>query len=738
MSKQISRRDFIKIATGAAAATGMAPKVRRAVLEPFVEPPEEALPGRATWFASTCRQCPAGCGIVVRTINGRAKKIEGNPLHPLNQGKLCARGQAGLQVLYNPDRLKNAVRQTGGRGSRRFEPLYWPDAIELLTQKIASLGNPNRLALLAGLIPDHEYRLASMFLDAIGSPPPVIYDLLSALEGRAAASEMSKLVFGEPNLPIYDIAQADVIFSFGANLLETWMSPVAQNVAYGKMRQGVTAGRGFLAQFEPRLSSTAASADEWIPIRPGAEGFAALAIGRIIVEERLGHVGTHREHAVLYQNVDVREMAAASEIPVEDLRRLARAFANADHGVAIPGGYLAGQHNGLSSMVAVQALNLVIAQIGRQGGVFLSAPGQTAAFRQKPQVNSFEDLRMLTDRMQSGEIDLLLIHSTNPLFELPPSTGFTEAIQHVPYVVYFSPFIDETAVWADLVLPIHAYLESWGYQVPSPGADRPIISSQQPVVTPLYDTRSMADVLIQLAGNLGTSVTERIPWTDELSYLEETATELHGSSLGAYDSRTSAGFWALWRRYGGWWSEKEIPLEPVVTDMTRRPLQITDPQFEGDANEYPYHLYPYPSIALSDGRGANLPWLQETPDPMTTVQWGTWIELNPETARSLGVSDDDIVRVVSPLGVLEAPVVIFPGIRPDVVAIPVGRGHLDYGRFAKTASGSNPIELLASMADPETGSLAWGATRVRLERSGQTHKLARLESLAGEGRESLG
>src|SRR3989304_6441107 len=130
MTKKISRRDFLKIATGAAVATGFASKVRPVILEPYVRPPEETLPGKATWYASTCRQCPAGCGIVVRTINGRAKKIEGNPRHPLNRGKLCARGQAGLQVLYNPDRLKHAVRQTGGRGSRRFEPLYWEEALK--------------------------------------------------------------------------------------------------------------------------------------------------------------------------------------------------------------------------------------------------------------------------------------------------------------------------------------------------------------------------------------------------------------------------------------------------------------------------------------------------------------------------------------------------------------------------------------------------------------------------------
>src|SRR4030066_319033 len=145
MPKTLTRREFLKIAAGATAATGVVQAVRSMVIEPFVRPPEEALPGQATWYASTCRQCPAGCGIIVRTINGRAKKIEGNPLHPLNRGKLCARGQAGLQVLYNPDRLKNAVRQSGGRGSRQFEPVAWNEAIDLLKEKIVNLSRPERL-----------------------------------------------------------------------------------------------------------------------------------------------------------------------------------------------------------------------------------------------------------------------------------------------------------------------------------------------------------------------------------------------------------------------------------------------------------------------------------------------------------------------------------------------------------------------------------------------------------------
>jgi len=738
MHKTLTRREFLAIAAGATAATGLAPRIRNIVIEPFVRPPEELLPGQATWYASTCRQCPAGCGIIVRTIGGRAKKIEGNPLHPLNRGKLCARGQAGLQVLYNPDRLKNAVRQSGGRGSRRFEPLYWPDALDLLGDKIATISSAGRLAFFGGLMPSHTYRLAALLLEAIGAAPPILYDLQSALEGRSVASQLSRVFFGSPDLPVYDLSHSDVVFSFGANLLETWMSPVAQSFAYGAMRQGRRGSRGLLVQFEPRLSSTAASADEWIPVRPGSEGFVALAMGRIIVEERLGHVGSHRSQAVLYQNVDVREMSAASDLPVETLRRLARAFADADRAVAIPGGYLAGQRNGFSSMLAVQALNLVVAQVGRQGGVFLSNPEPAPGLKKIPPVNTFDEVMDLIRRMKAGEIDLLLIYGANPMYELPAAAGFADAIARVPFVVSFSSFIDETAVWADLILPDHTYLESWGYQVPSPGADRPVVSSQQPVVRPLYDTNPTGEVLLGLAARLGGKPAEALPWQDEASFLQETVVELLGSSLGAYDARTPAGFWALWRQHGGWWSEKPISREPELTDVAQKALPISDPLFEGDSQEYPLHLYPYSSITLTDGRGANLPWLQETPDPMTTVQWGMWVEINPNTASSLGIDDNDIVQVESPHGSLEAPAVIYAGIRPDTVAIPVGQGHHDYGRFAQAVTGSNPMALVAPVTDPDTGALSWGATRVRLKSTGRKQILARLESLDGKGRESLG
>jgi len=725
MPEKISRRQFLKIGAATGAATvvsGCTLNLQRTeYLETYLRPPEEGLPGEDLWYASTCRQCPAGCGIIVRVSEGRARKIEGNPLHPLNRGKLCARGHAGLQVLYNPDRVRNALRQTGGRGSRQFEPLYWEDALKLVVEHLQSAA-PSEIAFLGGLIPDHLYAIVRRFLGALGAPPPVLYDLHSALEGREVLQQVMNKFFGAPVLPIFDIARAEVIFSFGANFLETWQSPVAYSHAFGRMRGGQLGERGYLVQFEPRYSTTAASADEWVPVAPGTEGLVALAIGKIIVEEGLGHLASHREHEALYRDVNVGEIAETSGVPVEELARFARLFADVHHQIAIAGGTLSGYQDAIPAMAAAMALNVTVGHMGAHGSFYLTqSPGDGL---ERAQLSTFEDVQALIRRMQAGQVKVLFIHSTNPVFELPAAAGFLDALAQVPFVVSFSPFIDETAVQADLILPDHTYLEGWGYQVVSPGADRPVVSSQQPVVRPLYDTRATADVFLALAHELGGEVAKALPWRNEVEFLKAAVTTLR-------DVGTSAEtFWARWRQRGGWWPEGQEREIPEPGPAFQEPLPVPSPRFEGSATDYPFYLHLYPSIALSDGRGANQPWLQEMPDPMTTVSWNTWVEINPETAARLGLQNDDIVKITSPAGEIEAAVYIYPGIRPDVVAIPVGQGHTDYGRFAQ-GRGSNPVDLLVPVVDQETGALAWGATRVRITRTGRRHRLARLESNVG-------
>jgi anaerobic selenocysteine-containing dehydrogenase len=736
MSKELNRRTFLKIAAGASVATGLSAHARQVSLEPHVRPPEQELPGRATWYASTCRECPAGCGILVRVINGRPRKIEGNPNHPLNRGKLCARGQAGLQTLYDPDRLRSPVEQAAAPGNRYFSPLPWAEALERITARLGAQHDGSRIVFLTGQMPDHLYHLTSRFLEALGGGAPFIHDLHTTMEGRALSLQTTEEWLGVSEHPIYDLAQAEVIFSFGANFLETWMSPVAQAVDFGQMRQGQVGGRGHLVQFEPRLSSTGASADEWVPIKPGTEGYVALALGRIIVEENLGQVGLQRENAELYRNVDVAAMAEVSGISAMELDRLARVLASARRSISIPGGYLSGLTNGPRAAEAIMALNVILQRLGREGGVYLPQPVPTPAFSATPRPSTYAQMMGLIERMRQGEVDVLFIHGVNPAYELPPWTRFLAAMARVPLAVSFSPIIDETTAHADLILPDHTYLEGWGYKILNTGIDRPGVGSQQPVTAPLYETRSTADVILELAARLGAEVSSALPWEDEVAFLEEQSTQLLGASIGAFDAQSGPAFWSRWRQLGGWWAADPIRREPVVARSLTAPLQIDEPMFVGEDETYPFHLLPYESITLSDGRGANQPWLQETADPMTTARWGTWVELNPETAHELGVHENDLVRVVSAYGEVIVPVVIFPGIRPDVVAMPTGQGHEDSGRFA-AGRGANVIDLIAAPKNPYTIHLPWASTRVRIEPTGEKRELARLENLHAEGRETI-
>ena len=297
MTKRITRRQFIQmggLAGTAMAISGCTINLQKAeTLEPYVVPPEEALPGENVWYASACRQCPAGCGIIVRVSNGRAHKIEGNPLHPLNHGRLCARGQAGLQVLYNPDRLRNAVKQEV-RGSRSFTAIPWEQALAQVADRLkgAKIGS---MAFYSSLMSDSLAVVAAPFMQALNAPAPVFYDTLGAFGGRGTLARVTGQLLGtEPTLPFFDLAGSDVVFSFGASLAETWLSPVAYGRAYGEMRGGRLGKRGYLVQFEPRMSATGAIADEWVPIKPGTDGLVAMALGKLIAERGAGAARTAR------------------------------------------------------------------------------------------------------------------------------------------------------------------------------------------------------------------------------------------------------------------------------------------------------------------------------------------------------------------------------------------------------------------------------------------------------------
>lgn len=726
MSKQISRRDFLKLTAAGAATTavltGCGPTSRFVEREPYQKMPEYTYNGLSAYYATTCRECSAACGLVVRTMQGRAIKVEGNVNNPVNLGKTCARGQAALQGLYNPDRVENPTKQNRSSNLSK-EVLDWNAAIQVVSDALKN-NNPSEIAFLMGMAPDHLFDLVSDLTKAVGAPAPLRFGALGMFEARATLSKAAEDLFGNSAMPFFDLENADVVLSFGANFLETWLSPVAFTRGFAKMRRGNPERRGYFIQFEARMSQTASKADEWIPLRPGTEGLVALAIGRLIAEAKGGAI------PAAFASVDPLTVASDSSVKLAAMERIAQLLVNAHHPLAIPGGAALGQSNGLATAESVLALNAQVGNFGQPGGVFVSplAPNQDEYHRPA----NAKEMTDFIAKMKSGGVKVLFVHGVNPVFELPARLGFADALASVPQVISFAAFPDETAVASDYIFPDHHGLESWGYQRAVTGSSTPVLSGAQPVVNPYFNTRSTADVLIAAAGLAGGKFAEALPFVDEVEFIQSKLAGLVGGSDGSFFAAEINSFTAYFQQHGGWWLTIPSLSTPSASSASAKRLEVSAAEFAGEGE---FIFLPFVSPTLGEA-GANKPWLQELPDPTTTVMWNTWVEMNPDTAHELGIENDDVVQIVSEAGSVEAPVYLYPAIRPDVIAMPFGQGHAVYGRFA-AGRGANPADVLGVHLN-EAGDLAFAGMKVVVKKTGRKQVLSRLESRIGVYGEGLG
>ena len=714
-------------------------------------PEDEITPGLATWKTSLCRQCDAGCGVLVRLMDGEvgvvrdgehgllpmklAKKLEGNPAHPISQGKLCARGQAGLQVTYNPDRIRTPLRRTGPRGTGQYEEISWEKAIGELSERLRELQREKEersLVFLSSPLRGQRRKLVDRFLAAFRASERVEYEFFS----QAVLWQANHISFGQEALPTFDIGRSNYLLSFGADFLGTWLSPVAQAVGFGQMRRGRPGRRGKFVQVESRMTPTGGIADEWVAIRPGTDGVLALGLAHIIMKEGLvkpsaaGQAGRVIDewNAGLpgYPPEKVEEITG---IKAERIERLARSLGNHLPALILIGGPSLAHTNGLFHALAVNALNALLGSVETPGGLFFSPQPPLASMPRLPSRRSksvwsrWNSVKDLADQILSSQpfpIRALLLSEADPIFSAPSAWQIREAIDRVPFIASFGTFLDETSSLADLILPDHTPLESWQDDVPVTGTFKATVSLSAPAMKPLFSTRAMPDTLLALAQQLGSAVEKAMPWKNFEERLKEALRPLAGRDGSSIKAEDFNDFWSQALEQGGWWGEVKTPRRPRRRrrrTLGVQPLKFEEPKFEGTNQEFPFYFQPYASQGLYDGRHANLPWLQEMPELLSTVRWGTWIEINPHTAERLGLHEGDLVAVKSSQGSLEAPVLIYPGIAPDLLAMPMGQGHENSGRVAKD-HGANPASLLAPLSETATGALAWAATRVRLRKVG--------------------
>jgi menaquinone reductase, molybdopterin-binding-like subunit len=722
----MQRRDFLKIsaATGAAAALEGCGNPDHQLIR-FI-PEEDLIPGVATWKPSICTLCPAGCGTLVRVMQGEAevvrngqlgilkmglaKKIEGNPAHPINQGKLCPRGQAALQVTYHPDRIKTPLQRTGPRRSGQWKEITWEDAIKQLVAQLSPMlaaKQPGQLAILTAPLKGQRRNLISNFASAFKAVPPVEFEFFD----NAVAKSANLQSFGVASLPALDLGESNYVISFGADFLGTWNSPVAQSIGYGQMRKGRPGQSGKFVQFESRISQTGASADEWIACPPGAEGAVALSLAHVIVSEKLRPAGAGLDLADYAPSKIEKQFG----VRAATIMRIAREATANSPAVALIGDPATAHTNGHFNAWAVNALNALLGSVGKSGGLFFREslpilPPSKGAFY--PPMLSV-DKPLWTSKLP----EVLLLLNANPVFSGPPAWQVKDSLAKIPFIASFSSFIDETSALADLILPDHSPLESWLDDAPESGSMHTVVSLAPPVMAPLHNTRAMPDVLLDVAQQLGGDVAKALPWKTYDEALKAAFTELY-KEKGTKTAKDADEFWSKAKDQGGWWSSDEKPWTPLAAKAAGSPVKYAEPQFDGAPDEFPFHFLPFASQMLYDGSLAHLPWMQEAPDPLSSVMWGTWVEINNRTAEKLGVKMGDTVEVTSQHGTLRAPALVTPAIAPDVIAMPIGQGHTNYTRYA-TGRGANPISILAPLTVEPTQSLAWAATRVKVSRVGE-------------------
>ena len=375
----LTRRQFLTLAGGSAAgavifqACGIGEGELQ--IESPIEMPEDLVSGLDNWYATLCRQCPTSEGILVRVMEGRAKKIEGNVDYPINGGKHSARCEAGLQALYHPDRIRGPMVRVGPRGSDQFEEIGWSDAIARLTFQLQALQNDNdqsSMVMVTDPVGSHLGMVVDRFVSRFGGRH-LPYEPMERITLRTAIEQ----VFQEDMLPDFDIGNASRVLSFGADFLNTWLSPVKYSRGYGELRQGERE-RGRLVHVDSRFSMTAANADDWVHVNPGAEGLLALSIAHVIISEGLGDA----EAAAALTNGDpnaLQELAPAKvagrisdHISPEYIEELARDFAGHRPSLALGGGSAAAHTNGLFNLKAIYSLNYLVGSVGQKGGIIFA------------------------------------------------------------------------------------------------------------------------------------------------------------------------------------------------------------------------------------------------------------------------------------------------------------------------------------------------------------------------------
>ncbi len=590
---EISRREFLKylgITTAGVSLTGLGCDSMWSVPDEVFEKIGGA-PRIETWETSVCGLCSGGCGIKVRLIDDIPVRILGNPLHAVNRGGVCPMAEAGIEALYNPDRIRQPLQRIGERGEDKWQEISWDEAMQTVVSRLQGLREKNaahKLAFFTGQDNNLSSRLNERFMQAFGSPNLFVFDQ------SKPSTVATYLTQGHKSALAYNFKDIEMLINFGADFLDEGPSPIRFNQLYSEFRNRGEGRNVKVVHVDSRLSRTASNSNQWLPAKPGTMAALALGIANVVIKDGnydKRYIKTHsfgfddwRDpsgnsrigfKALVEDNYYPEKVAKITGVPARRIVEVAREFGAAKSALVLAGGQAINSSNGVYTLWAIECLNALKGNYADNG--VISVP-KAPPFREPPKINvdrvaanglkrpdllqSISDICFADDAVaflpktmlenQPYQIQVLFLANANPVFNAVNQSDFAAVLEEIPFIVSFSSSLDETSVYADLVLPDHVYLEKHDVAYSVPMVDFSHFGMQQPVVAPLYNTRHTGDVILQIAQSLGGTVASSLPWADTKTYLDDHLRGVYETGAGTIFSERMDEDWLKFLKERGW------------------------------------------------------------------------------------------------------------------------------------------------------------------------------------------
>jgi molybdopterin-containing oxidoreductase family iron-sulfur binding subunit len=596
------------IASGAALAACKVNNADEKLLPYLVPPEDDIIPGVPRYARSTCMECPANCGLNIKIREDKPVKLEGNPDHPVNKGGLCMRGQASLARLYHPDRIKQPLLK-GPDG--KFKPISWEEAAKALQ---TALEDANKKGLRKVYLSSRTTGALSKLIDEFCSEKNI--ERLKEIEiyHHAVIKQANQQLFNLPVIPHYHIDKSDVLITVGADILDTFLSPVEWAKQYAESKK-----KSHMKWFhlEPYLTLTGASADHRVVVNPGSEPYVLAYLLRSITPRN------PLSEALMAQVPDypLDQVIEAAGLGKEILQSMVQALEKAKNPLMISGGLTATKANGAVTALYTGLLQWALGMIG-------NTVDFDHAFNDG-NVGTINELIDIAYACRDNKVGAAIF---SKLYGFTGMPAFVDVMKGAAFKVAVVEMSDPVMEMCDLVLPLSHPLESWGDAEPKKGLQSVI----QPVLEPLHDTKSEGDILLTLLSS-------------DKTYRDYLVAHWQGMD----ENRIQLGF--------------------KTTEVESSPVQLANEAKLAKPGA-PYKkdcLFIVPSLRTYDGRSSDIALLEEIPDPLTAISYGRWITISQADALKKNLKTGDIVEIDTIVGKIKGPVHMIPGLAEGIMTIAI-------------------------------------------------------------------